>query len=83
MRSSSGKNSQGFTVNRLPPVRTNSLCSHDWVRGSLPAYAAVLEISILGSVLLNEVAGPVLTKLALARAQETHLKPATGFEEVF
>jgi hypothetical protein len=48
----------------------------------LPVYAEVIETVILGSVLLNEVVGPVLTKLAVVRSGETRAEVPRGFEEV-
>jgi len=49
----------------------------------LPELAETISAIILGSVLINEVAGPMLTKLAIGRAGERHAEEFHGaFEEI-
>ncbi len=52
------------------------------VRSIFPRYADVIATVILGSVLINEVLGPLLTKLALSKAGETRVEHIGTFEEV-
>lgn len=52
------------------------------VRSIFPRYADVIATVILGSVLLNEILGPLLTRLALSKAGETRVEPIGAFEEV-
>ena len=47
-----------------------------------PLYAGVIAAVILGSVLVNEVVGPVLTKFAILRAGETREEHAGAFQSV-
>ncbi len=48
-----------------------------------PELAETISAIILGSVLINEVAGPMLTKLAIGRAGERHAEEFHGaFEEI-
>jgi hypothetical protein len=42
----------------------------------------VIATVILGSVMINEILGPVLTKFALTRAGETRVEHAGAFEEI-
>jgi len=52
------------------------------VRSIFPRYADVIATVILGSVLINEILGPLLTRLALSRAGETRVEQIGAFEEV-
>jgi Kef-type K+ transport system membrane component KefB len=52
------------------------------VRSIFPKYADVIATVILGSVLINEVLGPLLTKIALSKAGETREEQVGAFEEV-
>jgi Kef-type K+ transport system membrane component KefB len=52
------------------------------IRGTFPQYADVIAAVILGSVLINEVLGPVMTKLAISRAGEAREEHAGAFEAV-
>ncbi|MBX7222807.1 MAG: cation:proton antiporter [Blastocatellia bacterium] len=52
------------------------------MRSILPAYAETIATVVLGSVLINEVAGPVITKLAIGKAGEIRLDHAEPFERV-
>jgi Kef-type K+ transport system membrane component KefB len=52
------------------------------VRSIFPRYADVIATVILGSVLINEVLGPLLTKLSLLKAGETRVEHVGAFEEV-
>jgi Kef-type K+ transport system membrane component KefB len=52
------------------------------VRSIFPKYAEVIATVILGSVLINEVLGPVLTKLALTKAGETRVEHIGAFEGI-
>jgi hypothetical protein len=47
-----------------------------------PAYAELISAVILGSVLINEVIGPVMTKFAISRAGEERRERAGAFEAV-
>ena len=51
-------------------------------KSSFPEYAEVIAAVILGSVLINEVLGPVLTKLAIARAGEVREEHTGAFQAV-
>lgn len=52
------------------------------LRNIFPNLAETIAAIILGSVLINEVAGPLLTKLAIARAGETRVEHVAAFEEL-
>jgi hypothetical protein len=52
------------------------------VRSIFPKYAEVIATVILGSVLINEVLGPMLTKFALSKAGETRVEQIGAFEEI-
>lgn len=53
------------------------------LKSIFPEVADTISAIILGSVLINEVAGPMLTKLAIGRAGERHVEPHHGaFEEI-
>ena len=52
------------------------------VRSIFPKYADVIAPVILGSVVINEVLGPLLTKLALSKAGETRVEHIGAFEEI-
>jgi len=52
------------------------------VRSTFPAYADVIAAVILGSVLINEVIGPVMTKFAISRSGEGRDEQAGAFETV-
>ncbi|MBO0798325.1 MAG: cation:proton antiporter, partial [Blastocatellia bacterium] len=52
------------------------------VRSIFPKYEGVIATVILGSVLINEVLGPMLTKFALARAGEARFEHAGVIEEI-
>ncbi len=52
------------------------------VRSIFPKYADVIATVILGSVLINEVLGPLLTKFALSKAGETRTEHIGAFEEI-
>jgi hypothetical protein len=52
------------------------------IRSTFPQHAEVISAVILGSVLINEVVGPVLTKLAIHRAGETREEHPKAFEAV-
>jgi len=52
------------------------------IRTAFPQYAEVIATVILGSVLLNEVLGPVLTKFAIVRAGETQRQTHRAFEPI-
>jgi Kef-type K+ transport system membrane component KefB len=47
-----------------------------------PQYAEVIAAVILGSVLVNEVAGPVLTRIALAKAGEIREEHPGAFQAI-
>jgi len=51
-------------------------------QSAFPEYAEVIAAVILGSVLINEVVGPVLTKLAIARAGEVREEHPGAFQAV-
>ena len=53
-----------------------------WLIRLFPNLAETISAIILGSVLINEVAGPLLTKLAIARAGETRAEHVAAFEEL-
>jgi Kef-type K+ transport system membrane component KefB len=52
------------------------------IRVTFPQYAEFISAVILGSVLINEVLGPVMTKIAISRAGETREEHAGAFEAV-
>jgi Kef-type K+ transport system membrane component KefB len=52
------------------------------IRSSFPEYAEVISAVILGSVLINGVAGPVMTKFAIARAGEVREQHEGAFEAI-
>jgi Kef-type K+ transport system membrane component KefB len=52
------------------------------IRSTFPAYADVIAAVILGSVLINEVIGPVMTKFAISRSGEAREQHAGAFEAV-
>jgi hypothetical protein len=53
------------------------------VRTAFPEYAEIISAVILGSVLINEVLGPVMTKFAIARAGEVREQhPQSAFEAI-
>ncbi len=52
------------------------------VRSTFPEHAEVISAVILGSVLINGVLGPLLTKFALSKAGETRVEHIGAFEEV-
>jgi Kef-type K+ transport system membrane component KefB len=52
------------------------------VRSAFPEYAEVISAVILGSVLINEVVGPVMTKFAIGRAGEARVQHPRAFEAV-
>jgi Kef-type K+ transport system membrane component KefB len=52
------------------------------IRSTFPQFADVIAAVILGSVLINEVLGPVMTKLAISRAGESREEHAGAFEAV-
>jgi hypothetical protein len=52
------------------------------LRNIFPDVAETISAIILGSVLINEVAGPLITKLAITRAGETRIEHVTAFEEL-
>jgi Kef-type K+ transport system membrane component KefB len=52
------------------------------VRTAFPEYAEVIATVILGSVLINEILGPMLTKFALSKAAETRVEHIGAFEEI-
>jgi Kef-type K+ transport system membrane component KefB len=52
------------------------------VRSIFPKYAEVIATVILGSVLINEILGPMLTKFALSKVGETRVEHIGAFEEI-
>jgi len=52
------------------------------IRTSFPELVDVVSTVILGSVLINEVAGPVLTKFAISRAGEVREEHPAAFETI-
>ena len=52
------------------------------IRTTFPQYADTIAAVILGSVLINEVLGPVLTKVAIARAGEIREEHPGAFETI-
>jgi len=52
------------------------------IRSAFPQYAEVIAAVILGSVLINEVLGPVMTKFAILRAGEMREEESATFEPV-
>ncbi len=52
------------------------------VRSILPDYNEAITAIILGSVMINEVAGPIATKYAIARAGEARVEHVGEFEEI-
>ena len=52
------------------------------VRSILPDYADTIMVIILGSVMINEVGGPIATKYAVEKAGEARLEHAGAFEEI-
>jgi Kef-type K+ transport system membrane component KefB len=52
------------------------------VRTSFPEYADTIAAVILGSVLINEVIGPVMTRFAVNQAGETRTEHAGAFEAI-
>jgi Kef-type K+ transport system membrane component KefB len=52
------------------------------VRSAFPQYSEIISAVILGSVLINEILGPVLTKFAISRAGEVREQHAGAFEPV-
>jgi Kef-type K+ transport system membrane component KefB len=50
------------------------------VQSLFPAYSEVITAVILGSVLINEVLGPMLTKYAVTKAGETRAEHVGAFE---
>ena len=51
-------------------------------RTILPEYGDAISAVILGSVLINEVLGPVLTKLAISKSGEARVERAGAFEVI-
>jgi Kef-type K+ transport system membrane component KefB len=51
-------------------------------QATFPQYAEVIAAVILGSVLINEVVGPVMTRFAIARAGEIRQKHHDAFQSV-
>lgn len=52
------------------------------VRDILPDYSDAITTIILGSVMINEVAGPIATKYAIAKAGEAREEHIGAFEEI-
>jgi NhaP-type Na+/H+ or K+/H+ antiporter len=52
------------------------------IRESFAEYAEVISAVVLGSVLINEVAGPLLTRFAIVRAGEVRKERQGAFESV-
>jgi len=52
------------------------------VRSIFPKYAEVISTIILGSVLINEIVGPILTKYAVSKSGETREEHVGAFEEI-
>jgi hypothetical protein len=49
------------------------------IRATFPEYADVISAVILGSVLINEVLGPVMTKYAISRSASLERSIAARF----
>ena len=52
------------------------------VRSIFPQYAEVVSTIILGSVLINEIFGPIFTKYSISKAGETRTEQVGAFEEI-
>jgi Kef-type K+ transport system membrane component KefB len=52
------------------------------IRTAFPEYAEIISAVILGSVLINEVVGPVMTKFAISQAGEAREERRGAFEAV-
>jgi Kef-type K+ transport system membrane component KefB len=52
------------------------------LRSIFPQYAEVISAIILGSVLINEVVGPVITRIAIGRAGEMREEHPASFEAI-
>jgi hypothetical protein len=52
------------------------------IRTVFPDHADIISTVILGSVLINEILGPVLTKIAIGKAGETRVEHPGAFETI-
>lgn len=81
---------RAFTRNEAATLReatrTITMMEMPWlvlqVRDEFPGYSEIVFTIVLASVLVNEVIGPVLTKLAIKRAGEAHERPVPAFSQL-